>query len=197
MSSKMNPGPFDCIGAALPDEPYFVLLARDTTAPGLIRAWADKRRSDLLALDLYDDEDMARCRDAEMIAHDMMGWRKQNQGVWRDESARRELMSEIDPALRDAIAEKTRSCLANFCGIATGQLIIREHNVNDWSRPGFAIRRHYFRFEATGPHFEKLIGNPIDFPEWRIFGWDIFLGDVFARVKSPNLIALELQTVGA
>ena len=43
MGSKNNPGPFDCYAAALPDEPMFVLLARDLLAPILVDLWATLR----------------------------------------------------------------------------------------------------------------------------------------------------------
>lgn len=40
MGTKDNPGQFDCYQAAAPDEPMFVLLARDKLAPGLVEIWA-------------------------------------------------------------------------------------------------------------------------------------------------------------
>jgi hypothetical protein len=43
MGTKQNPGPFDCYAAAAPDEPMFVLLARDPLAPALVREWARQR----------------------------------------------------------------------------------------------------------------------------------------------------------
>ena len=39
MGTKLNPGKYDCIGFAEPDEPMFTLLARDPIAPHLIRLW--------------------------------------------------------------------------------------------------------------------------------------------------------------
>jgi hypothetical protein len=43
MGSKNNPGKFDCLSKAEPDEPMFVLLGRDPVAPILINLWADIR----------------------------------------------------------------------------------------------------------------------------------------------------------
>lgn len=43
MGSKINPGAFDCYAAAADDEPMFVLLARDPSAPAAIRSWAEDR----------------------------------------------------------------------------------------------------------------------------------------------------------
>ncbi len=40
MGTKNNPGAFDCYANAQPDEPMFVLLARDLTAPYFVQAWA-------------------------------------------------------------------------------------------------------------------------------------------------------------
>lgn len=43
MGTKNNPGEFDCYDAADPDEPMFVLLARDPLAPILVELWASLR----------------------------------------------------------------------------------------------------------------------------------------------------------
>lgn len=42
MSTKENPGRFDCYREAEPNEPIFVLLARDPIGPAAVRAWAMK-----------------------------------------------------------------------------------------------------------------------------------------------------------
>lgn len=46
MGTKLNPGKFDCYANAAPDEPYFVLLARDPMAPAIIRRWCAHRAMD-------------------------------------------------------------------------------------------------------------------------------------------------------
>ena len=43
MGTKLNPGAHDCYDKAEPDEPMFVLLARDELAPDLVRCWAELR----------------------------------------------------------------------------------------------------------------------------------------------------------
>lgn len=43
MGTKNNPGSYDCYSNAEPDEPMFVLLARDPVAPLLVRWWAELR----------------------------------------------------------------------------------------------------------------------------------------------------------
>ena len=43
MGTKIDPGPYDCYHNAEPDEPMFILLARDPLAPILVEAWASLR----------------------------------------------------------------------------------------------------------------------------------------------------------
>ncbi len=43
MGTKQNPGPHDCYAAAQPNEPLFILLARDPLAPILVDLWATLR----------------------------------------------------------------------------------------------------------------------------------------------------------
>lgn len=46
MATKASPGAYDCYQNAEPDEPMFVLLARDLTAPYLVDAWTCIRAGD-------------------------------------------------------------------------------------------------------------------------------------------------------
>ena len=43
MGTKNNPGRFDCYASAAPDEPLFVLLARDPLAPIIVESLASLR----------------------------------------------------------------------------------------------------------------------------------------------------------
>lgn len=45
MGTKNNPSAFDCYDAAGPDEPMFILLARDPLAPILVDLWATLRET--------------------------------------------------------------------------------------------------------------------------------------------------------
>jgi len=45
MGTKNDPGKYDCYAAAEPDEPMFVLLARDETAPLLVERWANRQEA--------------------------------------------------------------------------------------------------------------------------------------------------------
>lgn len=70
MGTKNNPGTFDCYENAEPDEPMFVLLARDKHAPELVRTWARHRHS--IA---ESEEDFAKVQEALACALAMEQWR--------------------------------------------------------------------------------------------------------------------------
>lgn len=67
MGTKNSPGAFDCYANARPDEPMFVLLARDKHAPILVRLWAELRA--------LDGEDLAKLEEAEACAASMQRYR--------------------------------------------------------------------------------------------------------------------------
>lgn len=66
MGTKNNPGACDCYAKAEPDEPLFVLLARDKHAPALVWLWAVMRQ--------LDGENPERIAEARQCAVDMIGW---------------------------------------------------------------------------------------------------------------------------
>ncbi len=70
MGTKNNPGDYDCYDNAEPDEPMFVLLARDRMAPDLIELWANGR--------MMEGEDPAKVAEARSCAEAMREWRRQN-----------------------------------------------------------------------------------------------------------------------
>jgi hypothetical protein len=82
VGTKSNPGKFDCYANALPDEPLFVLLARDPSAPSRVEDWADYRE---LLIDSGDrpESDRALVEEARESAQKMRDWRKANDGKWR------------------------------------------------------------------------------------------------------------------
>lgn len=73
MGTKNNPGEFDCYDAAEPDEPMFVLLARDPLAPLLVQLWANMRE---LTESTHADTD--KIAEAIGCAADMETWRLEN-----------------------------------------------------------------------------------------------------------------------
>lgn len=217
MGSKINPGQFDCYAAALLDEPMFILLARDQSAPEMLRQWAYKRRKhwnskildhptiltrseadlppDQLAMRREYFEDMRKCTEADQCADQMAAWRKANDGAWRDSSQQRLPLEPLKESLGEAIAEEARRAVANICMIGSAQITLEERRINDWSMPGFGIRRHYFRF-SSNEQFERLRGqiNPV-LPDFRVSGHDVVLGDVLCRHKSDSDVRLELQVL--
>ena len=68
MGTKLNPGRFDCYGNAAPDEPMFILLARDPMAPAIVRRWASHRAMD-------PDTPPEQIEEALACADEMERWR--------------------------------------------------------------------------------------------------------------------------
>jgi len=70
MGTKNNPGEYDCYDKAEPDEPMFVLLARDEYAPQLVELWA--------AMRTMHGGDKDQINEAIKCAVAMDSWRKEN-----------------------------------------------------------------------------------------------------------------------
>ena len=83
MGSKNEPGQYDCYANAMPDEPMFVLLARDPAAPELVEAWANGRLYDM-AVGKRPQSDMAMVEEAQDCAKKMRAWRTASNGAWRN-----------------------------------------------------------------------------------------------------------------
>lgn len=81
MGTKNNPGEFDCYEAAKPDEPMFVLLARDPWAPILVELWASLRSS--------VEGDSPKVYEAKRCARDMR--------VWNEREANRRIAALMSP----------------------------------------------------------------------------------------------------
>lgn len=82
MGTKINPGVYDCYSNALPDEPMFILLARDPMAPEIVQMWASTRRAAIVNGN-RPQSDSAMVDEAEALAKQMIEWRKANDGKWR------------------------------------------------------------------------------------------------------------------
>ncbi len=70
MGTKNDPGPYDCLSKAEPDEPIFTLLARDPIAPATIRSWADRAEA--------AGEKPEKVQEARRCASQMEVWRRLN-----------------------------------------------------------------------------------------------------------------------
>ncbi len=84
MGTKNNPGEFDCYAAAEPDEPMFVLLARDPLAPELVRNWAYQRTMKLTegGQKILTLKQALKIHEALTCADNIEAWNKEN----RDDS---------------------------------------------------------------------------------------------------------------
>jgi hypothetical protein len=73
MATKNNPGKFDCYERAEPDEPMFILLARDPAAAHAIREWMAARMR--IGKNTIGD---AQMNDALNCIYEMERWRIEN-----------------------------------------------------------------------------------------------------------------------
>lgn len=159
----MQPGAFDCMKAALPDEPYFVLLARDPSAPAMLGTWVAQRRKDVFAkaddneaVPLPDDlaEDLRKCTEAETCAFEMTIWRRRNgHAPWRDQpSERRIARTEPTPAMMAAVAEAVIKGVGVMAGIPSqyqGSISIDMHEARPWRSTMFNGAVHILRVRAA------------------------------------------------
>ncbi|MGI9297124.1 MAG: hypothetical protein ACR2QC_04400 [Gammaproteobacteria bacterium] len=72
MGTKNKPGDYDCYANAEGDEPMFILLAREITAPDLIRSWVEARKA------AGKDDSEAMYAEALACAAAMEKWRAAN-----------------------------------------------------------------------------------------------------------------------
>ena len=68
MGTKQNPGEFDCYSKAEPDEPLFILRAKDPLAAGLVEQWAQKAEDNNL-------QEPRKITEARACAEQMRAWR--------------------------------------------------------------------------------------------------------------------------
>lgn len=82
MGTKLTELRDGCFHRAMDDEPMFVLLARDLSAPSKVRAWADEREAEVQA-GRKPASDMESVHEARECADRMERWRERNDGAWR------------------------------------------------------------------------------------------------------------------
>jgi len=112
MAAKNRFNTIDCLEAALPDEEYFVLLARDPAMPALIGIWASLRLGNvtaaaenftlLMSPDLVAHykrhPDHAKAQEAVNVANRAAEWREANVGgpngvpTWKKSLVRPKMM---------------------------------------------------------------------------------------------------------
>ena len=92
MGTKNNPGEYDCYANAEPDEPMFILLARDPDAPALVRQWAKAR---------WDrGERQEKIAEADACAKAMEDWRNDPANA-KDMREKRRLMGALPATGKD------------------------------------------------------------------------------------------------
>lgn len=82
MGTKNNPGKFDCYNNALPDEPMFILLARDPNFYKHVLKWSNDREIAIRCGD-RPNTDFDMVVEARQCAFAGIDWRKNNNGIWR------------------------------------------------------------------------------------------------------------------
>lgn len=184
MSTKLSPGEFDIIAAALPDEPLFTLAARDPSAPAIIRAWARQRRDDIFTANagpVPDEakEDLRKATAAEVIADDMTIWRRDNLGRWRGGDERRRERPEPQPAEIEDFQHGAIRALAIALAIPSmwhhSKLEIARHTYRRWASPHFPHLVH--ELEIMGEGLDGLRGvieiDPVEFAIPRLIVADV------------------------
>lgn len=73
-----------CFKSALPDEPAYVLLARDESAPKLVRQWAAIRQA-LISAGLKPESDQRQVDESYALADQMEAWRRDADEAWRNQ----------------------------------------------------------------------------------------------------------------
>lgn len=148
MGTKINPGEFDCMAKALPNEPFFILLARDSAAAGLVREWAGHRRG-LIEGGVRPREDIRKVHEAQRLAAQMDAWREDpdNIAALRHQKATRSHADKLAEKMASITATSSeehdkgvlKSMLADVLGVDVDQI----EEVGDGAyavsigRPGF------------------------------------------------------------
>jgi len=83
MGTKANPGQYDCHAKALPNEPMFVLLARDPDFQHIVTHWA-LRREQAINRGERPATDKEMVIEAIQCARDGAKWREDNFNKWKD-----------------------------------------------------------------------------------------------------------------
>lgn len=115
-----------CFAKALPDEPMFVLLARDRQAPDLVWQWA-QTRLDQLRDGLRSMDDLPQVMEAFACAAAMKKWREANDGKWRGEAGIEKQIARLTPAERAILFTITShgAVSTHFIALSTGRIADR------------------------------------------------------------------------
>lgn len=104
VSTKENPGAFDGMERAAPNEPIFTLRAHDPLAADLVHEWVSRKRTMINHSNMTDEKrkiELVQCREAEEIAWAMSSWGKAHDEAEADNSEPVKSYSGIDLGLAD------------------------------------------------------------------------------------------------
>lgn len=85
MGTKNNPGKYDCYDKLEPDEPFFVIMARDPMASASVRAWAMNLQNQT-DMGILPKEDAQKNREKVQEAYECAS----KMELWRAEYLKRE-----------------------------------------------------------------------------------------------------------
>lgn len=204
MGTKLIPGEFDAISAALPDEPYFVLLARDMSAPEMLHQWADKRRKrvhDEAGAEYTERQilDLRKCTEADATADEMRVWRAANEGRWRIEpGTRRARRAGPDHDDVEQICAAAVKAIGNMFGIPSqfhSARIVREKaSARPIGSPDFNGTIYRLGYRVTGD-FDDDAEYRLDVPAMRAQGQLIADAEI-VQIGEGNPFDLTVQIVG-
>ena len=108
MGTKLTELRDGCFHRAMDDEPMFVLLGRDPSAPDIVEAWARTRESEI-ERQRRPRADMAQVIEARETAQRMRDWRTANDGAWRVDRLDLDGVTTQDQAMRLAKHDLNKS----------------------------------------------------------------------------------------
>lgn len=76
MGTRNRPGQYDCWSRLADDEPYFLLMARDNSAPAAIIAWVGDRLDRIKNGERRGADDLPQLREALGAIRDMVAWHR-------------------------------------------------------------------------------------------------------------------------
>lgn len=136
-----------CFKSASPDEPAFILLARDRSAPKLVRQWAAIRRVDI-ECGTRPRTDLPQVEEAERLAERMKQWRIDADEVWRKQPSFFDgPLSDIGDAV--AADDAFHDAVAHGVGVTQGG----EHV------PLQDFMHEHGNIERSGPHLFQHQGD--------------------------------------
>jgi hypothetical protein len=201
VATKLTATLDDCYNRALPDEPYFVLLARDPDAPEVVRHWATLREARIGRGEKPTD-DSGVITDAYKCASDMVVWRSEatdpsvhTTPLWRQQEPAPQPFDDIPARSANVTglsAEATSRFIENCGQDVCRSMVGDDADLSEldpsgyhlWEvAGGYAVYRRTAAFPQGDTHTAWLASLPVE-------GGMIHLTQV-GPAKSPELEAAE------